>query len=145
MNVLELIRDFFRSLAERWERMKPERVQNRDLSGSEVPMTSERIEQRAAQTGYDVVWAPVAIRYRYQFANFREATAFANTQVTAAAEQTGQIPRLEIDGNVVDVIAGIPIPNLLSEGDFDFAAELARAASARAAEDTDTDTETETS
>ncbi|MCP3964434.1 MAG: hypothetical protein GY719_41935 [bacterium] len=140
MNLLALIRDFFLSLAERWERMKPERVQNRDLPGDfEVPMTSERIEQRAVETGFEVVWAPVAIRRRYYFANFGEATAFADIQVAAAAERSGQIPRIEITGNAVDVIAGIPIPNLLSEGDFDFAADLVRAVEASSDSDTDTD------
>ena len=123
--LFERVRNFFQSLMRGRERMKPERIQHPILPESEIPMTEERIDARAAEVGFDVLCAPVAIHHRIAFGSFAEAAAFVHLEVGPLAEEHGASLKVEINDGVVDLVLGIPIPNLLSEGDFEFAAALA--------------------
>ncbi len=113
-------------LLDLWERMKPERIQDRTLAG-ETPMTTERIVNRALEAGYDLIWAPVAIRKTYRHADFAEAVDFVHGTVAGVAATASHSPKVVIDGDVVVVTLGIEIPNLLSEADFDVAEALKEA------------------
>ncbi len=124
--LFERIRTFFQALWGGWDRMKPERIQRPLLPETEIPMTVERIDARAAEVSFDVVETPVAIHRSVTFDSFAEAAAFVHLKVGPLAEEHGYTPKVEINGATVDFVLGIPIPNLLSEGDFDFAAELGK-------------------
>ncbi len=111
-----------------FQRLKPERIQGQSAVPGETPMTAERIGNRAAESGYELVWAPVAIRKRYRHQDFGGAVAFVATEIEKVAAEEGHSPKVEIDGGVVTVTLGIPIPALVSEADFDFADALKAAA-----------------
>ncbi len=104
-------------------RLKAERVQIRSLPG-ETPMTFERVGNRAAECGYQLIWAPVAIQKRYRHADFDAAVDFVASDVGDIADRLGLTPKVEIDQGDVTVTLGIPIPPLLSEADFDVADAL---------------------
>ncbi len=110
-------------LLDLWERMKPERIQDRILEG-DTPMTLERTKNRAIDSGFDLLYAPVAIQRRYHHADFEAAVDFVAEDVRYVAGQQGLVPKVEIDGGDVIVTLGIPIPGLLSEADFDLAEAL---------------------
>ncbi len=103
-----------------FERLKAERIQDRTLPG-ETPMTVERACNRAADTGWELIWTPVAIQKRTSHADFDAAVDFVAGDVRYVAGQQGLAPKVEIDGSDVTVTLGIPIPPLLSEADFDAA------------------------
>lgn len=117
----EKLREFITAmLLGLFERLKVERIQDRTLPG-ETPMTVERIQNRAAENGYELIWAPVAIRKRYRRDDFSAAVAFVADDVDQVATEHGHSPKVEIDRGDVTVTLGIPIPALLSEADFDVA------------------------
>ncbi len=126
------------ALLDLWERMKPERIQDRILEESDTPMTLERTRNRAAASGFELLFAPVAIQKRYRHADFEAALDFVSVYVRQVAVDQGQAPKVEIDGGDVVVTLGIPIPGLLSEADFDVADALKQARS-----DADADAEGE--
>ena len=127
------------ALLDLWERMKPERIQDRSLGEGDTPMTLERTRNRAAASGFELLFAPVAIQKRYRHADFDAALDFASVHVRQVAAEQGLAPRVEIEDGDVIVTLGIPIPGLLSEADFDVADALQRARS-----DAGTDVEGET-
>ena len=109
------------------DRLKPERIQDRTMP-AETPMTHERIVNRALASGFELLYAPVAIRRRYRRASFAEAVDFVHGTVAQTATDLGHSPKVVIDGGTVVVTLGIEIPNLLSEADFDVADALKAAA-----------------
>ena len=117
-----------------FDRLKPERVQDRTLP-EETPMTVERIGNRAAESGFELIWAPVAISKRYRHANFAEAVSFVAEEIDWIASQQGHSPNVQIDRGDVTVTLGIPIPGLLSEADFDVADALKAATEVEAEPD----------
>ena len=131
----ERLREFVLAmLLDLFDRLKPERVQDRTLP-EETPMTVERIGNRAAESGFDLIWAPVAINKRYRHADFAEAVAFVAEEVARIAAEQGHSPNVEIDRGDVTVTLGIPIPGLLSEADFDVADALKAATEVEAEPD----------
>ncbi len=118
------LREFFLALlADVLNRLKPERVQGRTVS-SETPMTVERIHNRAEESGFEVIYAPVAIRKRFNRGSFAKAMASACETVAPVAAELGHAPKTVVDGGFLTVTLGIEIPNLLSEADFDVADAL---------------------
>lgn len=120
--------DKYRSFTTAWllglfERLKAERVQDRTVP-EETPMTVERACNRAVDIGWELVWTPVAIQRRFDHESFDDAVDFVAGDVRYIAELEGITPKIEIDRGDVLVTLGIPIPPLLSEGDFDAAAAL---------------------
>ncbi len=126
MNLTRLRACIAAVLLDLWERMKPERIQDRSLPG-DTPMTLERIRNRAIESGFDLLQAPVAIQKRYRHADFDAAVSFVASDVRHVAGEHGLTPKVEIDGGDVVVTLGIPIPGLLSEADFDVADALQQA------------------
>ncbi len=122
MNFMENVRQVAKEMI-RAARLKAERVQARFFSPREVPMCTERIQDRAARLpkGWDLVVAPVAIRYRRTFKSFRHGVEFLSDTVVQQAEKQGFAPDVEIRGSEVFVTLGVEAPPILSEGDFDFA------------------------
>jgi len=120
------VKEFFMALIERLGRMKAERVQN-PIVATEVAMTDERIQNRVSETAVELISAPVAIRQRYSFANFAEASGFVHREIGRVAAKLGHPPMVEIYGKTVTLTLGVPVPNLLTEGDFDFVAEIGQA------------------
>ncbi len=120
-----------------FQRLKPERIQGQSAVPGETPMTAERIGNRAAASGYELVWAPVAIRKRYRHPDFAGAVAFVATELSKVVTEQGLSPKVEIDRGDVTVTLGIEIPALLSEGDFDFADALEAEAATQADPETD--------
>ena len=118
------LKDFIDAwLSGMFTRLKAERVQIRSVPG-ETPMTVERVGNRAAECGYQLIWAPVAIRKQYRHADFDAAVDFVASDVRHIAGRMGLTPKVEIDQGDVTVTLGIPIPPLLSEADFDVADAL---------------------
>ncbi len=113
-------------LLDLWERMKPERIQDRSLPG-DTPMTRERMKNRTIEAGFELLYAPVAIQKRFRHPDFDAAVDFVTADVRQVAADQGLTPRVEIDGGDVIVTLGIPIPGLLSEADFDGGDALQRA------------------
>ncbi len=122
-----------------FERLKAERIQDRTVPG-ETPMTVERVCNRAADSGWELIWAPVAIQKRTGHADFDAAVDFVAGDVRYVAGRQGLAPKVEIDGGDVTVTLGIPIPPLLSEADFD-AAEAIEAVVTDTASGTDSETD----
>ncbi len=141
MNFARLREFFLAVLLDLFGRLKAERVQDRTIPG-ETPMTLERIKNRAIDAGFELLYAPVAIRMRYRRGNFEKAVAFVNEVVAWVAAEIGHSPRVEIDQGDVTVTLGVPIPALLSEADFDVADAIKETAAAIEAE-AGTDEETE--
>ncbi len=106
-----------------FERLKAERVQDRTVA-EETPMTVERACNRAVDIGWELVWTPVAVQRRFDHDDFNAAIDFVAGDVRYVAEQLGITPKIKIDEGDVIVTLGIPIPPLLSEGDFDAAEAL---------------------
>ena len=104
-------------------RMKPERIQKKNLPPFDVPMTLERIQVRGAHlsTSWKLLTSVTGIQFHHRFASFQEAASFVNRDVGKLAEQIGYSPLVEIDGKDVVLTLGIEKPQILTEGDFDFA------------------------
>lgn len=122
MNFWQLFREFVAQWRRR--RMKVERVQL--FPSFDVPMTAERLKVRgeALSESWSLVTAPVAIRYRHRFASFKEAAEFVANDVAVIAEHFGFWPMVQIEGNEVALTLGVDAPQILSEGDFDFASAI---------------------
>ncbi len=104
-------------------RMKPERIQSKNLPPFEVPMTLERIRVRGAHLSksWKLLTSVTGIQFHHRFASFQEAASFVNRDVGKLAEQIGYSPLVEIDGKDVVLTLGVEAPPILTEGDFDFA------------------------
>ncbi len=104
-------------------RLKAERVQKKNLPPSDVPMTHQRIQVRGSQLSarWNLLTSVTGIQFHYRFASFQEAAIFVHRDVGKIAEQIGYSPLVEIDGNNVVLTLGVEAPQILTEGDFDFA------------------------
>ncbi len=104
-------------------RLKPERVQKKNLPPFDVPMTLQRIQVRGAHlsTNWKLLTSVTGIQFHHRFATFQEAVSFVNRDVGKIAEQIGYSPLVEIDGRDVVLTLGVEMPQILTEGDFDFA------------------------
>ena len=60
-------------------------------------------------------------QFHYSFASFQEAASFVDREIGKIAEQNGYSPVVEIDGKDVVLTLGVETPQILTEGDFDFA------------------------
>ncbi len=118
------IRDFFSAKAKGLlARLKPERIQGLTIP-AETPMTLERIRNRAEESGFELLYAPVAIRKVYRRGDFGAAMDDACAKVRAIAAEHGHAPKVTVEGGCLTLTLGIEIPNLLSEADFDVADAL---------------------
>ncbi len=104
-------------------RMKPERIQKKNLPAFDVPMTLERIQVRGTHlsTNWKLLTSVTGIQFHHRFASFQEAASFVSRDVGHLAEQIGYSPLVEIDGKDVVLTLGVEAPPILTEGDFDFA------------------------
>ncbi|MCP3956929.1 MAG: hypothetical protein GY719_03665 [bacterium] len=126
----------FRKLFLNWlaqllrRRMKPERVQPPFM----VPLTEQRLTTRQGRlsNAWEIVRGPVAIRGKFEFSSFQECVEFLAERVNPLAEELGFAPAVVIDDNTVVLTLGIDAPEVLSEGDFDFASALDRATQQKA-------------
>ncbi len=123
---------FWRQIRSYWSRfkltvsLKPERIQKKSVPPFDVPMTNQRIQDRGAHLSkhWRLLTSVTGIQYHYRFPTFQEATAFVDREVGKIAEQSGYSPRVEIDGKDVVLTLGLEMPQILTEGDFDFAEAL---------------------
>ena len=104
-------------------RLKPERIQKKNLPPFDVPMTLPRIQDRGAHLSknWRLLTSVTGIQFHYSFATFQEAASFVNREVGKIAESSGYSPVVEIDGKNVVLTLGVEAPQILTEGDFDFA------------------------
>ena len=104
------------------ERMKPERVQ----PPFNMPMTAQRTLHRQGEisSNWKQVTRLVALTYTKEFPDFTQATAFLNGTVAKLTEKFGEAPAVRLEDNVVTLTLGVDMPDLLTEGDFDFAQAL---------------------
>lgn len=125
MNFMQTVRKVAKEMI-RAARLKAERVQAKFFPPREVPMCVERIQDRAAHLpkGWDLVVAPVAIRFHRTFKSFKHCAEFVNGPVAELAQKQGLEPDVDIRGTEVFVTLGVEAPPILSEGDFDFAQEI---------------------
>jgi pterin-4a-carbinolamine dehydratase len=86
-------------------------------------MTLQRIQDRGAHlsNNWKLLTSVTGIQFHYRFATFQEAAGFVDREVGRIAEASGYSPVVEIDGNDVVLTLGVETPQILSEGDFDFA------------------------
>ncbi len=63
-------------------------------------------------------------QYHFHFATFQEAARFVHLEVGKLVEQSGYSPQVRIDGSDVVLTLGLEMPQILTEGDFDFAEAL---------------------
>ncbi len=118
------IREFFSARAKGLvARLKPERIQDLIIP-ADTPMTLERIRNRAIESGFELIYAPVAIRKVYQRGDFGTAMGDACGKVTQVAADHGHAPEVTVDGGCLTLTLGVEIPNLLCEADFDVADAL---------------------
>ncbi|MCP3995182.1 MAG: hypothetical protein GY722_08965 [bacterium] len=123
---------FWRIVREHWSRfkrkarLKPERIQDRDLPPFDVPMTQQRILVRHAELSnhWNLLTSVTGIQFHYRFASFQEAASFVDREVGKIAAQIGYSPLVEIDDNDVVLTLGVETPQILTEGDFDFAEDV---------------------
>ncbi len=122
MKFWQTVRTYW-SRFKRTVRMKPERIQTKNLPPFDVPMTLQRIQVRGAHLSknWKLLTSVTGIQYHYSFASFQEAASFVNREVGKIAEQIGYSPVVEIDGRDVVLTLGVETPQILTEGDFDFA------------------------
>ena len=108
------------------KRMKAERVQRKHLPRFDIFMTLERTQDRWADLSpaWSLKLAPVALEFRKKFGSVGEAAAFVSRDVTRLAEKVGEYPTVQIEGTEVHLTLGIPSPQILTEGDFDFAVAI---------------------
>ena len=113
----------YRGRFKRTDRLKAERVQKKNLPPFDVPMTHQRIQVRGAQlsTHWNFLTSVTGIQFHYSFATFQEAASFVDREVGKIAARSGSTPLVEIDGKNVVLTLGVEMPQILTEGDFDFA------------------------
>ncbi len=125
MRFWQIVREYW-SRFKRTTRMKPERIQKKNLPPFDVPMTSQRIQVRGAHLSknWKLLTSVTGIQFHYRFASFQEAVSFVHRDVGKLAEQIGYSPLVEIDGKDVVLTLGVEAPQILTEGDFEFAEEV---------------------
>ncbi len=113
----------YRGRFKRTSRLKAERVQKKNLPPFDVPMTYQRIQVRGAQlsTRWNLLTSVTGIQFHYRFATFQEAARFVEREVGKIAARSVYSPLVEIDGRNVVLTLGVEMPQILTEGDFDFA------------------------
>lgn len=123
---------FWQQIRTLWNRshlkalLKPERIQKESLPPFDVPMTQQRIKDRGAHLSkhWRLLTSVTGIQYHFHFATFQEAANYVSHDVGKIVEQSGYSPQVRIDGSDVVLTLGLEMPQILTEGDFDFAEAL---------------------
>ncbi len=122
MKFWQIVRTYW-SRFRKGARLKPERIQDRNLPPFDVPMTHQRIQVRGAHLSknWQLITSVTGVQFHYSFASFQEAANFVARDVGNIAAQIGYSPLVEIDDKDVVLTLGVEMPQILTEGDFDFA------------------------
>ncbi len=123
---------FWQQIRDLWNRsqlkamLKPERIQKESLPPFDVPMTQQRIQDRGVHLSshWKLLTSVTGIQYHFHFATFQEAARFVHLEVGKLVEHSGYSPQVRIDGSDVVLTLGLENPQILTEGDFDFAEAL---------------------